>query len=76
MEIYRKETSFKTESFGVQAAKARLEEKLKIAEASSITLSVGQDGGSDFRSIGEALNSIQLPNTRRVILNIQPGIYR
>lgn len=53
-----------------------LDDKLSIAETNSITLSVNQEGTADFRTIGEALNSIRLPNTHRVIICIQPGVYR
>lgn len=53
-----------------------LDENLSIAETNSITLSVNQEGTADFRTIGEALNSIPVPNTRRVIICIQPGVYR
>lgn len=53
-----------------------LDDRLSIAETSSITFSVNQEGTGDFRTIGEALNSIPLPNTRRVIIFINPGVYR
>ncbi|KAL1067638.1 hypothetical protein V6Z11_D12G142800 [Gossypium hirsutum] len=39
-------------------------------------INVSRDGSGDFKTINEALNSIPLRNTRRVILVIKPGIYR
>lgn len=50
--------------------------KLSKAEMNKVSLSVSQNGSGDFKTIGDALNSIPLPNTRRVILLIKPGVYR
>ncbi|XP_022759660.1 probable pectinesterase 53 [Durio zibethinus] len=53
-----------------------LDDKLRIAEMSRVRINVSQDGSGDFRTIREALNSIPLRNTRRIILVIKSGIYR
>ncbi|RDX71052.1 putative pectinesterase 53, partial [Mucuna pruriens] len=50
--------------------------KLKQAESNKVTITVSQDGSGDFKTISEALNSIPLRNTRRVIVSIAPGVYR
>ncbi|XP_058083905.1 probable pectinesterase 53 [Magnolia sinica] len=50
--------------------------KLRMAEERRIKVSVSQDGSGDFMSIGEALDSIPKKNTRRVVLDIKPGVYR
>ena len=41
-----------------------------------LRISVALDGTADFATINQALKSIPLPNTRRVILTIKPGVYR
>ena len=53
-----------------------LDDKLRMAEINKVRINVSQNGTGDFRTIKEALNSIPLRNTRRVILVIKPGIYR
>ncbi|XVF32934.1 hypothetical protein REPUB_Repub17cG0125600 [Reevesia pubescens] len=53
-----------------------LDDKLRIAEMKKVRINVSKDGSGDFRTIKEALNSIPLRNTRRVILVINPGIYK
>ncbi|XVF80717.1 hypothetical protein PTKIN_Ptkin15bG0097600 [Pterospermum kingtungense] len=53
-----------------------LDDKLRIAEMNKVRINLSQDGTGDFRTIKEALNSIPLRNTRRVILVIGPGTYR
>ncbi|KAL5561056.1 hypothetical protein UlMin_030803 [Ulmus minor] len=49
---------------------------LTKAEMNKLRISVAQDGTADFVTINQALKSIPLPNTRRVILTIKPGVYR
>lgn len=53
-----------------------LDGKLSNAEMNIVRISVSQDGTGDYLTIKEALNSIPLFNTRRVILAINPGLYR
>lgn len=53
-----------------------LDDNLVIAEKNKVMINVSRDGSGDFKTINEALNSIPLRNTRRVILVIKPGIYR
>ncbi|KAG5514101.1 hypothetical protein RHGRI_035488 [Rhododendron griersonianum] len=53
-----------------------LDLKLRNAEMSKVRINVSQDGTGDFKSIKEALDSIPLHNTKRVILAIKPGVYR
>lgn len=53
-----------------------LDDKLKKAEMNKVRIIVSQDGTGDFRTVGEALNSIPKPNSKRVILVINPGVYR
>ncbi|OMP12117.1 Pectinesterase, catalytic [Corchorus olitorius] len=60
----------------VNGAGSVLDDKLRIAEMNKMKITVSQDGSGDFRTIKEAVNSIPLRNTRRVILMIKPGIYR
>lgn len=50
--------------------------KLRNAEMNKFRVSVCQNGTGNFMSIREALASIQLHNTRRIILDIGPGVYR
>ncbi|CAL9090863.1 unnamed protein product, partial [Musa acuminata var. zebrina] len=49
--------------------------KLSKAEAAAVRYIVSQDGTGNYRSIREAIGTIPLHNTRRVILEIRPGIY-
>ncbi|KAF5726424.1 Pectinesterase [Tripterygium wilfordii] len=53
-----------------------LDHKLMMAEINKTRITVSQDGTGDFNTIKEALDSIPKHNTRRVILNIKPGVYR
>ncbi|XP_010276488.1 PREDICTED: probable pectinesterase 53 isoform X2 [Nelumbo nucifera] len=53
-----------------------LDTKLKKAELNKVRVRVSQDGTGDYSSIQEALDDIPLKNTRRVILEINPGVYR
>lgn len=54
----------------------RWDPKLRVAEMNKIQISVSQDGTGDFKTIKEAIDSIALHNTRRVVLDIKPGVYR
>lgn len=53
-----------------------LDVRLRLAEMNKVIISVCQNGTGDFKTIREALNTIPLNNTRRVILMIKPGVYR
>lgn len=53
-----------------------LDSALRKAELKKLRISVSQDGTSNFKTITEAINSIPLYNTRRVIFDIKPGVYR
>ncbi|KAM0951219.1 putative pectinesterase [Dioscorea sansibarensis] len=53
-----------------------LDSKLVKAEAAKVRYTVSQDGNGDFKGIREAIDSIPLYNTRRVILDVRPGNYR
>ncbi|XP_062178250.1 probable pectinesterase 53 [Alnus glutinosa] len=53
-----------------------LDVRLRLAEMNQVIISVCQNGTGDFKTIREALNTIPLNNTRRVILMIKPGVYR
>ncbi|CAK9145251.1 unnamed protein product [Ilex paraguariensis] len=75
-----KKTSLEAESIIRQAAGGtsmkHLDAKLSFAEMNKVTIRVSQDGSGDFKTIGEAIDSIPLFNTRRVILEIKLGVYR
>ncbi|KAH9786912.1 Pectinesterase [Citrus sinensis] len=53
-----------------------LDDKLWKAETNKVRITVCQNGTGDFKTIREAINSIPPYNTRRVILEIKPGVYR
>ncbi|KAL3517351.1 hypothetical protein ACH5RR_019940 [Cinchona calisaya] len=53
-----------------------VDSNLMAAEMNRSRLIVSQDGAGDFKTIKEAVDSIPLHNTRRVILDIKPGLYR
>lgn len=53
-----------------------LDDKLKKAEMNKVRIIVSQDGTGDFKTVGEAISSIPKPNSKRVILVINPGVYR
>ncbi|XP_065625188.1 probable pectinesterase 53 [Quercus suber] len=76
---YQQKTTLKAESIvqapGAAGRKA-LDLKLRKAEMNKVTISVSQNGTGDFKTIREALNSIPLYNTRRLILVIKQGVYR
>lgn len=73
-----KRTILKSESSAQALAGhvSSLDSKLRNAELNKVRLSVNQDGTGDYKSIRNALDSIPLHNSRRVILDIKPGIYR
>ncbi|KAG7014294.1 Pectinesterase QRT1 [Cucurbita argyrosperma subsp. argyrosperma] len=52
-----------------------LDDKLRKAESNKVRIVVSQDGTGDFMTIGEALNSIPKPNSKRIVLIINPGVY-
>ncbi|GMY36755.1 probable pectinesterase 53 [Fagus crenata] len=67
---YRQKATLKAESKVEAPGTGRkgLDVKLWKAEMNKVRISVSQNGTSDFKTIREALNSIPLYNTRRVIL--------
>jgi pectinesterase len=67
------ESIVETSSHGGQNV---LDVRLRLAEMNQVIISVCQNGTGDFKTIREALNTIPLNNTRRVILMIKPGVYR
>lgn len=75
---HQKKALLQAESAGqVPGAGGRvLDEKLWKAEMNKVRISVCQNGTGDFKTITEALNSIPPYNSRRVILEIKPGVYR
>ncbi|KAL7151032.1 hypothetical protein ABFS83_04G004300 [Erythranthe nasuta] len=50
--------------------------RLRTAEMNRMEITVSQDGGGDFTTIGEAIHTIPFYNTRRVVLRINSGVYR
>ncbi|OVA16721.1 Pectinesterase [Macleaya cordata] len=75
VENHRKQTIFGTEAAAARG-KTELDWKLRKAELHKVRMTVSQDGSCDFKSIREAIESIPLNNTKRVILEIKPGLYR
>ncbi|EXB55991.1 putative pectinesterase 53 [Morus notabilis] len=78
---YRKKTTLKAElkspaGYYQNEAVDSLDERLKKAEMNKMRIAVSQDGSGDFTTISQALNAIPPRNTRRVIINIKPGVYR
>lgn len=66
-------------SANVQAFKTRkatLDLELVAAEANPQVITVRQDGTGNFKKINDAIKSIPLGNTRRVIIQIGAGEYR
>jgi len=55
--------------------KATLDPALVTAEAGAKVIKVMQDGKGDFKTITDAINSIPIGNTKRVIVKIGGGIY-
>ncbi|XP_059440036.1 probable pectinesterase 53 isoform X1 [Corylus avellana] len=80
IENYRRKAALKGAESIVETTSAVgrnvLDVKLRLAEINKVIVSVCQNGTGDFMTIREALNTIPLNNTRRVILMIKPGIYR
>ncbi|KAF8039743.1 hypothetical protein BT93_B2072 [Corymbia citriodora subsp. variegata] len=76
---YRREASLNAMSMaqapGIPGKKVT-DWKLWKAEMNKVQKTVSQDGTGDYRTISEAVNSIAVFNTRRVILVIKPGVYR
>lgn len=59
-----------------KASASRSDLKLSMAESNKVRITVSQDGAGDFKTITEAINSIPLRNTGRVIVSIAPAVYR
>ncbi|ONK61684.1 uncharacterized protein A4U43_C08F32500 [Asparagus officinalis] len=78
VQTYKRSSSFEANlgSNRLADGPGPLDPKLAKAEAAKVKYIVSQDGGGDYKSIREAVESIPLKNTRRVILDIKPGIYR
>ncbi|KAG6431848.1 hypothetical protein SASPL_103416 [Salvia splendens] len=68
------DTWHKEKSIGV--AEKKSDWKLRVAEWNRTQVTVSQDGSGDFMSINEAVSSIPLHNTRRVVIRINSGVYR
>ncbi|EEF32171.1 putative pectinesterase 63 [Ricinus communis] len=55
--------------------KGTLNPALEAAEANPKTIKVRTDGSGDFKTVTDALKSIPVKNTQRVIVDIGPGVY-
>ncbi|PIN15553.1 Pectinesterase [Handroanthus impetiginosus] len=55
---------------------ATLDLRLRMAEMNRKEIKVSQDGTGNFKTVTEAIDSVPLYNTRRVLLHISSGIYR
>ncbi|KAA8539736.1 hypothetical protein F0562_026428 [Nyssa sinensis] len=66
---------FKTNVKPYEARKDTLDPALAAAEAKPKVIKVRQDGTGNFKTVTDAVNSIPLGNTRRVIVWIGPGNY-
>lgn len=76
---HQKKALWQAESISQQVPGAGgrvLDDKLWKAEMNKVRISVCQNGTGDFKTIREAINSIPPYNTKRVILEIKPGVYR
>lgn len=58
------------------ARKGTLDPNLEAAEANVTVIRVRQDGGGDFKTVTDAINSIPAGNSKRVIVSIAGGEYR
>ena len=79
VENYRKKTALQPQSINETPSGGggkALDIKLSKAEMNKMTMTVSQDGTADYTTISDALHTIPLYNTRRVILVIKPGVYR
>lgn len=79
VENYRKKTALQPQSINETPSGGggkALDIKLSKAEMNKVTMTVSQDGTADYTTISDALHTIPLYNTRRVILVIKPGVYR
>ncbi|KAJ6375247.1 hypothetical protein OIU77_000264 [Salix suchowensis] len=55
--------------------KGTLDPALEAAEAKPRTIKVRQDGSGDYRTLTDAVESIPMGNTQRVIVDIAAGVY-
>lgn len=53
-----------------------VDSKLREAESQKVIIRVNKNSQANFKTIKEALNSIPVPNTKRVIILIARGVYR
>lgn len=53
-----------------------LDKELRIAEKTKVKVTVRKDGSGDYRRIRDAIDSIPKNNTKRVVIEIGPGLYR
>ncbi|GLT38103.1 hypothetical protein SLA2020_123700 [Shorea laevis] len=70
--MWQAEADLKTPGTGRRA----LDYRLTKAEMNKVRKTISPDGTGDFKTIKEAINSIPLYNTKRIVLIIKPGIYR
>jgi pectinesterase len=66
---------FNTNVGPLEQRKATLDPALVTAEAGAKVIKVMQGGGGDFKTITDAINSIPIGNTKRVIVKIGGGNY-
>ncbi|XP_021768576.1 pectinesterase QRT1-like [Chenopodium quinoa] len=53
-----------------------LDVRLENAETNKVRWTVNLNGTGDYKTITEAIDSVPIRNTRRLILHIMPGVYR
>ncbi|KAL2935022.1 putative pectinesterase 53 [Bienertia sinuspersici] len=61
---------------GATPTKAVLDIRLVEAEINKERLVVNQNGRGDYETITEAIDNVPIHNTKRIILEINPGVYR
>ncbi|XP_031406811.1 probable pectinesterase 53 isoform X2 [Punica granatum] len=76
---HRQKSALRSELAAAQLAPnttwGALDWQLRKAEENTVEVTVSQDGTGDYKSVKEALDTIPLFNTRRVIVKIKPGVY-
>uniref|UniRef100_A0A803LEZ6 pectinesterase n=1 Tax=Chenopodium quinoa TaxID=63459 RepID=A0A803LEZ6_CHEQI len=53
-----------------------LDVRLENAEINKVRWTINLNGTGDYKTITEAIDSVPIRNTRRLILHIMPGVYR
>ncbi|XP_008449623.2 putative pectinesterase 63 [Cucumis melo] len=56
--------------------KAKLDPELVVAEESATVIKVRGDGSGDFKTIAEAIESVPIGNTKRIVIWIGGGVYK